>query len=217
MDLAREFKTRLTMHLLETREESDWLRGRGGTLQAMLESRGLATGDQQPTDIDGWYTQTNTFDSGGALLAHMNYADDADIQRVAASGASVVWCPRAHDYFGHRDHSWQRFIDAGVNVCIGTDSLASNETLSVLDELRFVAAQSPQCGPSLLLRCGTINAARGLQMSDQIGAIELGKRADLVAIDWDDSAPDDVSANVIHGSGAIRATWIDGESVFQQR
>ncbi len=218
MDLARDRQIPLTIHLLETQEESDWLRGHGGTLQAILESRGLATGDQQPTDIDAWYTQTKALDSGGgALLAHLNYAGDADIQRVAASDASVVWCPRAHDYFGHRDHPWQRFIEAGVNVCIGTDSLASNETLSVLDELRFVAAQEPTCDPSLLLRCGTINAARGLQMSDQIGAIELCKRADLVAIDRDDAAPDEAAANVIHGSGAVSATWIDGQSVFQKR
>lgn len=213
MDFAHDREIPITMHLLETKEESDWLRGRGTALQTTLESRGLATGDNPPTHIDDWYTQTKSLERG--LLAHMNYADDADIQRIA--DASVVWCPRAHAYFGHRDHPWQRMIEDGVNVCIGTDSLASNDSLSILDELRFVAQHHAAYDPAMLLACGTINPACGLGMGKRIGAIEIRKRADLVAIEWDKNAPPEPKANIIHGAGSVRTTWIDGTQVFQRQ
>jgi len=213
MDFACKRDIPITMHLLETKEESDWLRGRGATLQTILDSRGLATGDNPPTNIEDWYAQTKPLERG--LLAHMNYADDADIQRI--SDASVVWCPRAHAYFGHRNHPWQRMIEEGVNVCIGTDSLASNDSLSILDELRFVAKHHPACDLAMLLASGTINPARALGMGEKIGAIELRKRADLVAIDWDENAPPEPTANIIHGAGSVRATWIDGTQVFQRQ
>lgn len=214
--LARERQLPFTMHLLETREEADWLRGQGHALQQLLEDRGLATGAARPADSASWYESTNMLRSEGLLLAHMNYADEHDFERIAAVGASVVWCPRAHAYFGHRNHPWQSFIALGVNVCIGTDSLASNESLSILDELRFVARQTPQADAHALLHCGTLAAARALGLDDCIGSLEPGKRADFIACDLDQPTHEDAAAAIVKGTGTIRATWIDGACVYRR-
>jgi cytosine/adenosine deaminase-related metal-dependent hydrolase len=72
------------------------------------------------------------------LLAHVNYADDADLELLAGSSASVVYCPRTHAFFGHAPHRYREMLARGINVCLGTDSLASNDTLSILDEMRFL-------------------------------------------------------------------------------
>jgi cytosine/adenosine deaminase-related metal-dependent hydrolase len=73
-------------------------------------------------------------------------------------------------------------LRAGVNVGIGTDSLASNPSLSVLDELRFLRQAHPDVLPDTLLAMGTLYGARALGLDRQCGSLTTGKRADLVVI-----------------------------------
>ena len=86
------------------------------------------------------------------LLAHCNYLTEDDIDTLAASGASVAFCPRAHHYFHHASHPISRLIEAGVNVAIGTDSLASNWSLSMLEELRHLAKTQNDLPPEAIMR-----------------------------------------------------------------
>ena len=116
------------------------------------------------------------------LLAHANYADDDDIRLLSSSGASVVYCPRTHHAFGHRPHRFCEMLRAGVNVCVGTDSLASNPDLSVLSELRFLYARGFGLSPEQTLAMGTIRGAKALGLDEQLGSITVGKCADLVVI-----------------------------------
>jgi cytosine/adenosine deaminase-related metal-dependent hydrolase len=116
------------------------------------------------------------------LLAHCNYLTDEDIQTLAESGASVVFCPRSHHYFYHTDHPLERLLAAGVNVAIGTDSLASNWSLAMLDELRFLGKAWDCLPPETLLDLVTINGARGLRLR-HIGKLEKGWLADFIAIE----------------------------------
>ena len=78
------------------------------------------------------------FFSGPVLVGHANYLTDDEIAILARSGSSVAFCPRSHAFFRHADHPWRRLLAAGVNVCLGTDSLASSPSLSVMDEARFL-------------------------------------------------------------------------------
>jgi cytosine/adenosine deaminase-related metal-dependent hydrolase len=74
------------------------------------------------------------------------------------------------------------FIDAKANICIGTDSLASNHGLSILSELQTINTHFPHIGWETLLRWGTMNGAKALQLQDMVGTFAEGKRPGVVHI-----------------------------------
>ncbi len=122
------------------------------------------------------------FFSGPVLVAHGNYLTDEEIKVLMRSGSSVVYCPRSHAFFGHGPHPWRRLLAAGVNVCLGTDSLASSPSLSVLDELRFLAGREPDADPRTLLQMATLRGARALGFADDLGALAAGLSAEVCLI-----------------------------------
>jgi len=146
-------------------------------------------------------------------LAHVNYIDDRELERLAAAGHTVVYCPRAHHFFGHPPHPLPLLRRAGVPVALGTDSLASNESLSVLDEAHHVYTRVPDApSPHELLRMVTLDGAWALGLADQIGSLEVGKQADLAAFPC---APDerDPIAALITRPAPPSAVWVAGRRV----
>jgi aminodeoxyfutalosine deaminase len=184
----------LCTHLAETREELQFLRDGSGSFRELLEEWGLWDGTFQPpgcSPVD-YMARLNVLEAKPApLLVHVNYVSDADLDLLANTSCSVAWCPRTHRFFHHEPHRFRDMLARGINVCIGTDSLASNDTLSILDELRFAwrrssgsaGAQGRQpVSQQCLLAMGTIAGARALGLEDQVGSLEPGKRADLAAV-----------------------------------
>ena len=102
-------------------------------------------------------------------------------QLLAESGASVVFCPRSHHYFYHTDHPVMRLVEKGTNVAIGTDSLASNWSLSLLDELKFLARAQPCIRPETLFDMVTCNGAKALGL-EEVGRLEKDWQADIIAV-----------------------------------
>ena len=96
------------------------------------------------------------------VAAHCNYVDDQAIRLLKLCEISVAYCPRASNYFGHQNHRYLEMIDAGVNVCLGTDSIICHGTLSILDEMRFLY-QRDKCNPEILLKMATVNGLRALR------------------------------------------------------
>jgi cytosine/adenosine deaminase-related metal-dependent hydrolase len=145
------------------------------------------------------------------LLAHMNYPETGDAARVAAMGLSVAYCPRAHHFFGHPPHPYRDYLDAGVNLVLGTDSAASNWSLSVLAEAQFVRRNAPNPPASdVLLELITINPARALGLGAAIGTLEPGKQADLAAFRCPADVADPVTYLVDHAPRPTKV-WTAGE------
>jgi cytosine/adenosine deaminase-related metal-dependent hydrolase len=178
---ARERGLPICTHLAESLEETLFLHEQTGPLRELWETFG--TWDEHVPRWPGSPVElakaTGLLDVA-ALLAHVNYPSDADLDTLAASNATVVWCPRTHAYFGHAPHRWREMLARGINVCVGTDSRASAPDLNVVDDLRLVRRQSPEVAVETLWEMVTTRAARGLRRSD-VGAIAPGMRADLVA------------------------------------
>lgn len=214
--LAKRDRRILTMHVLETPEEFDWLEGKSGFLADFLRDRSLACMDHQPTNPVEYLSTPGLLDVA-PLLAHVNYVNDEIVEHLAKSPSSVVYCPRAHDYYGHNAHPWRRLVEAGVNVCIGTDSLASNASLSILDELRYLAVQHPNLAAQHLLELGTIRSARALRLERATGCIRVGAWADLCAIPTQASKCADVVDEIVRGSESPQQTWIAGQSASTHR
>ena len=180
---ARAHRMPLCVHAAESTEEAEFTRHAAGPLADHLRALGLWDEGITPTGMG----PIELIDAAGLLtpatvIAHANYASGADIGRLASSGASVAYCPRTHAAFGHQPHSFRALRAAGVNVCIGTDSLASNPDLSILGELRFLRARHPDVDAMTLLEMGTHCGAKALGLDGQVGRLAPGLRADIVVL-----------------------------------
>ena len=114
------------------------------------------------------------------IIAHLNYLQDYDYDLLADSGASVVHCPKCHTYFGHAPFPFKALRERGVNICLGTDSLASNNSLDMRSEMREVQ-QFHGLSDREVLEMATIHGARALGQAGKLGQISPGSVADLVA------------------------------------
>ena len=211
--LAGELQRPWTIHLAETREEVAFLSGRRGVfippIEKLLNRHGFRSPNCTPAELIADCAQ----DCGPGSLAHGNYLDAGDLARLADLGHAVIYCPRSHHYFGHAPHPLHALRRAGVPVTIGTDSLASNRSLSLLDELHFIHTQvDDPPSPAELLRMATIDAARALRLDDCIGTLEPGKQADLAAFNCPAGVTDPVR-HLIESPADAHAVWVRGERI----
>ncbi len=164
-----------------------------------------------------------------ALLAvHMTQLTDTDIEQVAASGAHVLHCPESNLKLASGFCPVQRLMNAGVNVALGTDGAASNNDLDMFGELRTAAmlakavANDATALPAFqALRMATLNGAAALGLAQEIGSLEPGKAADIVAVRLDDieSMPlyDPVSQLVYAtGRDKVAHVWVAGHHVLNE-
>ncbi|MDB5325127.1 MAG: atzA [Phycisphaerales bacterium] len=187
LDLARQRGLPLTTHLAESADEAPFLADHSGALRRLWDWIG-AFDEQVPTFDRGpiAYAESLGLLAYPSLLAHVNYCSDSDLDLLAAGQASVVWCPRTHDYFGHPPHRWRAMRERGIRVCVGTDSCASSPDLNVVDDLRLVRRQNPDVSASELWPLITSEAADALRWNRDgdepaIGRLAIGAAADWVA------------------------------------
>jgi 5-methylthioadenosine/S-adenosylhomocysteine deaminase len=159
------------------------------------------------------------------VLAHGVHVTDADIDRIAAASAHVVHNPASNAKLASGVAPVRRLLDAGVNVALGTDGSASANDLDLWTGMRlagFVAGlvhdDPSELSASELVRMATINGARALGFSEELGSIEVGKRADLVVMRADSAAMvpsfDPRSSLAYSASrGDIHHVFVDGRRV----
>lgn len=212
--VSRERGWRLTCHLAESLAEFEMYMYRRGPMFDWLHS-------QRPCDDCGRGSPIHHAAAQGLLgpdllAVHANYLWHDDAALLARSGTSVVHCPRSHDYFRHQRFPGADLEAAGVNLCLGTDSLASVRTapgatpvLSLFDEMAMLRSRDTRHGPEAVLRMATVNGARALGLGDDIGQLRPGAFADLVAIPCTAGLAD-VHEAVIHHRGDVAASMIRG-------
>ena len=193
----------ISTHLHETLSEIAMTeRGRGSLLRWMRRAgvvpRAWGPPGKRPIPL----LAEAGFFRGPVLVAHANYLTDEEIAVLGRSGSSVAYCPRSHAFFRHRDHPWRRLLAAGVNVGLGTDSLASSPSLSVLDEARFLFAREPDADPRTLLRMATANGARAIGLADEFGDLRPGLCAAFCVVGPLRETADPLAA-ILSGEGSV--------------
>jgi len=180
---ARSENRPLATHLAETPDETIFLENQTGAFRQLWELGVKAWDEHVPKYTGGPIRFARDVDllSIPTLLAHVNYCDDDELQILAGGKASVVYCPRTHDYFGHPPHRWREMLAAGINVAVGTDSCASSPDLNLVDELRLLRKLAPDIPAIDLWAAATTRAAKAICMGGRVGSIGPGKCADLVA------------------------------------
>jgi 5-methylthioadenosine/S-adenosylhomocysteine deaminase len=124
------------------------------------------------------------------IAVHMTELNPFEIDRLAETGVHVVHCPESNLKLASGTCPVARLQDKGINVCLGTDGAASNNDLDMFAEMRTAAllakstsADASACNAEQAIKMATINSATALGLADSIGSIEVGKQADLIAVD----------------------------------
>jgi cytosine/adenosine deaminase-related metal-dependent hydrolase len=133
--LAIEEKLPVMMHAAESRAEELFMRDGGGPFATGLKARGIDWKAPGVSTVE--YLGRHGILLTKPLLAHCITVDDTDIQTIKESGASIAHCPKSNAKLGHGRAPFTRFVAAGVNVGLGSDSVASNNTCDLLEEARF--------------------------------------------------------------------------------
>ena len=159
--------------------------------------------------------------------AHMTTVDDHDIQLLQKRGAHVLHCPSSNMKLASGICPVKRFLDAGINVGLGTDGTASNDSLDMFKEMKLaallakVSTSDPSAVPAYrALQMATLYGARAMSMGDKIGSLIPGKQADLIAVDMDSLCtspyfhPD---AALVYAASAhqVSDVWVAGKALLQ--
>jgi len=168
--LADEFDIKLNLHLHETNDEIKMSLEQYGKrpLQRILE---LGLLDER------------------LIAVHMVHLTDEEIEQVAEHKVGIVHCPESNMKLASGFSPVEKMLAKGITVAIGTDGAASNNDLDMFSEMRTAAflAKAVSKDPCILpanavLKMATLDAAKVLGLQDQIGSIEKGKQADIIAI-----------------------------------
>jgi cytosine/adenosine deaminase-related metal-dependent hydrolase len=182
---ARTMRMALTTHVAESSEETNMFSEARGQLFDFMASIGRPMADcgQNTSFAQLWRSGAI---NGDWILAHMNELSQGDFALLESvlppRRPHIVHCPGSHAYFGHERFSFRRLAEMGVNISIGTDSLASTNSLSLFEEMRRLQQSEPWLSPEKILRTVTVNPAAALRRARRLGCIAPGALADLIAI-----------------------------------
>lgn len=160
------------------------------------------------------------------ILAHSIHARDRDIELIAASGATVAHTPTSESSRGAGITPVKRYRDAGVNVHLGTDGPMVDTSVDMVEQMKAVIMFQNQVHndplavtPDDALAMATRDAAEALGLSDTLGSLEAGKRADVAIFDLEDPTcgvwHDPVTALVHSSSGRARTVFVEGEELVR--
>ncbi len=207
-DMALRLGSRVHVHISETKgEHADCISRHGKTPIALLDSLGV-------TDAP-------------VMAAHCVWVEDNDIEIMAQKGVSVMSCPGSNLKLGSGIARTAAMLKSGVNVSCATDGAASNNNLSMMEEMTLFALlqKGVNLDASLIpaktaLRAATINGAKALGIDGITGSIEVGKQADIIIISTDGFryCPDTDLVNhlVYSGSDAdVMLTMVGGDILYE--
>jgi len=184
-EIAQSDNVLLTTHLAESREEMEMFRHASGPLYEFIKSIGRPMDDcGKKTPLELFLTASGNRALPAWIVAHLNELTRSDFELLERSNSKfhVVHCPRSHNYFGHSPFAFDRLRSFGFNICLGTDSLASNESLSLFAEMRAFQKEFPSASAEEIFQMVTVNPARALRYENALGQIRPGFGADLIAV-----------------------------------
>lgn len=221
---ARAEKLPLMMHAAESHAEELFVREGCGIFAEGLAKRAIEWNAPGVSTIQ-YLKQVGILDVE-PLLAHCIRVDDADIETLKSARAKVAHCPKSNAKLGHGIAPFAKFLDAGIAVGFGSDSVASNNTCDILEEARFAVmlSRAAQADTSITaaqaLAVATLGGARCLDLENEIGQLTEGAQADLVVLSLNGThqIPNDEPATtaIFASSGRdVVLTVVAGREVFR--
>jgi len=220
--ISRQRKIPASIHVAESLQESEMFLHARGRMHDWL-----ARNDRDNSDCGLGspvaHLARNRLLGENVLAVHVNYLARGDATLLAKNKTHVVHCPRSHDYFKHQPFERARLVNAGDNLCLGTDSLATtrktgkqNPELDMFAEMRILADDDKSLSPKEILQMATVNGARALGLGGKTGELAKNTFADLIAIPFSGKASHALEA-VLEHSGGVKASLIEGRWAIPPR
>lgn len=202
----------LSSHLHEVRAELEFTEDGDGIFLDLLEDR---TRSHVDSPYDGgrplpYLTQRDVFVEP-CFGVHLNYTTDEDRRWLEASRICPVFCPKSYSYFNHRTLPVETWVERGQKFALGTDSMASNDSLDMLEELRRLDTLTGDIAADVILAALTTNPAEVLKQPGR-GVLTWGTAADLAVFD----VPSGDLGGLVRGRAEPLATVIEGEPVWSR-
>lgn len=209
-DQAEEFDAPIHIHVSETQKEN----------QNCLDERGLT-----PTE----YLESLQLMDRKLIAAHGTHLSEKDIQLMKQKNVGIAHNPCANLKLGSGIAEVPEYLESGVAVGLGTDGVASNNNLNMFEEMKFATLIQKNSNPTEMsaqqtLDMATIKAAKVLGLGDEIGSIEEGKKADIIAANLkrEDMNPRYgkkglISNLVFSFNGEVSDVFVDGENLLSEK
>lgn len=214
VDMARTFGVRLHIHVGESDGEDEFYRSGTGSLAERVRqvaSRRIDILERGGTGLStAEYVQSLGAFGPDCHIAHGVYLGQEGRAIVASEGTVVALCPRSNAIVGIDAPPVADYLDEDVPFAVGTDSLGSSPSLDLMDDVAALAALASEQGyrgddlDRRLLWAATMGGATGMGLADELGSLEIGKRADLCRFDLE------LDQWVRQGAGRCTATFIGG-------
>ncbi|MGA1876226.1 MAG: amidohydrolase family protein [bacterium] len=198
----------VSIHLAESQEESAFLLEGDDAVKSFLMERGQWDPEWVPPRMtpvrylfeQGWL-------QAGTMCVHAVQVSDEDIDLMAGSHCSICICPRSNHNLGVGLPPVEKFLSRGIPVGLGTDSLASNTSLSLWEEMCFLKQAVPSLASSDILRMATVSGAFVLGRED-FGGIEVGKGTPLIYVPLQASSAEEIMDMLVLRGREYPVTWI---------
>ncbi len=163
------------------------------------------------------------------IAVHLTQVNDEDIATLAKFAVKAVHCPESNLKLAAGFSPVKKMLNAGINIALGTDGAASNNDLDMIGEMKTaallakaVAHDAAAVSAHRVLQMATINGARALGLAEEIGSLEVGKKADIVAINMNEVSCqplDNPVSQLIYSSSRnqVSDVWIAGNHLLNER
>ncbi len=217
-EISRDKKIPLSIHVAESIDEIKLFKSNRGRFKRifypLLGLKKYSPGGRGKTPVK--YLEETGILRENTMAVHCVHLHQEDIKILKERHTSVIHCPRSNYYLNVGRAPVKQLYESGINICLATDGLVSNSTLSLWDEARFLKNENPWLDSESILRMMTINPARALGMEERIGSLSAGKFADFIAVDITGYQGGNIYDFLIQNTTEekIKGVWVGGEDVL---
>lgn len=224
-EYAIENNIKISTHAAESREEALLVENGTGFFIGVYEKFGVEWEVPNCSSIE-FLDKIGVLKSK-PLLAHCVKVSDSDIELIKNTDSRIAHCPKSNAKFGHGGAPLEKFLDANIKLGFGSDSVASNNTCDILEEARFAILSARNLEtkkrfiePAEALKAATLGGAKSLGLDAQIGSLEAGKQADIIAVSLEDIAQmpvHDIHSALIFASNSrdVKMTMVAGREIYR--
>lgn len=199
----------LSVHLGECPEEQELLAHGNGPLKDLLRERSAWDDDFIPPgeSVVSYLDKLGVMDSN-TVCVHLVHLSEEDMEILAARRVKCCLCPRSNLFLNVGFPKVEKILAYGLCPALGTDSLASNESLSILEEMAAIRKHVPGLAPEKILEMATLNGARALGREDRLGSLTPGKGAGMISVPAGGEGSREALEGIIAGAATIPVHWI---------
>ncbi len=203
------------MHVAESKDELRLLQRKRSGLEKLYRYAGCDTAWAPSANSSFEYLHKIGVLGPNLIAVHAVHVSDMDISIIKRSKTPIAHCPRSNRELGVGRMPLKKFLDAGVNVGLGTDSLASSTSLNLWDEMRYALSSHRKDGITAqdIFKLATVNGAKALGMEKEIGTLESGKKADIIAVPLPQKDTGELYSDLLRETKSCIMSMVNGKII----